>query len=1098
MNTVQQLQAVPPLAVDYDTEAASQPTLPPRSKDDHMIANRDTTDKFASTKSNSCRTIIFSVLFVLLAMAATGVVVWFVMDSKIQTQQRPMEADNVPSQQPHSSPPITPPVAPSSSPTTITDDLLPPPLEISDSLPLSMCMGDCDEDTDCGPDLVCFQRSPNTPVPGCSGGIQDDSNSDYCIPVELPSLVVVTDTASPLGLCEGDCDSNDDCADGLSCYQRSEFEFVPGCSGGLTDVSRTDYCVPSSLVPETYMMSLGKNNNKLFGNPDDNFGAAVSLSQTAVPRLMAVGAVDRGSTGYVNIYHFNNDTTTTADDDNWVLSATIQGDEIGANFGNAVAMSGDGTHVAVGMPEGQHGGRVQVFQLYISNNNNNNNSSNRSNEIGWNQVGSDITVGGPQDSGGYAVSLSEDGSILAVAKRYYFQTYKRNNDDDSWIALGSQVDIGSFGQDAISLSSDGNRIAVNGKPDDVFPPDGYGRVYELVNDGTEWTQVGQTLGELTLYDSFGLDNTDKASTSLSGDGTTVAMSCIDRLAENSYVQVYRDNMGDDSQQWTPLGDPILSKLNEYAPASIVEISKDGEVLAIGDYELGRVRLYEFDNRLGQWILVGQVHSENEDDQLGIALSLAGGRGEAYLAIGGPNKKHVLGNPGFVTTYKTVFGIRPDPTFAPSNAPTEWVDGGANGLSIFSQSPEYVWSGEQINDSNDIAGNSVAVSGDGMVFAFGLKSENSVNRVIVYQDDGEGGRDSRPQLSGLQSGDDFGHSIALSGDGLVMAVGIPNSSIVGTVAEGAGSVQVYLFDPTGRTWTPMGDAIVGSVLQESGRFGHSVSLNDNGDILAVGAPLATRVSIFRFENNEWVKMGGDITVSEYRAAWHGWSVSLSSDGLVVAVGGPTNQDTMDEAGACRIYEFVNNNWQQRGQAILGGQRHGLLGTSVSLSGDGSVVAMGAMNYELPEAYSNKEDEVFHYGLNAGAVFVFEYSPEGNWTLLGKPIFGNAAFDRFGRSVSLTKDGKKLAIGAPEQGEGGQVRLFVFDEEHSYWDQIADVERYDAYDDQGKNAGFGTSVDLVDTGANGLKMMVGAPRTRARYGERLGLIPKYVGEVCIYDE
>lgn len=40
------------------------------------------------------------------------------------------------------------------------------------------------------------------------------------------------DTSGPCGECEGDCDSDDDCGTGLSCYKRDALEAVPGCSGG--------------------------------------------------------------------------------------------------------------------------------------------------------------------------------------------------------------------------------------------------------------------------------------------------------------------------------------------------------------------------------------------------------------------------------------------------------------------------------------------------------------------------------------------------------------------------------------------------------------------------------------------------------------------------------------------------------------------------------------------------------------------------------------------------------------------------------------------------------------------------------------------------
>jgi len=39
----------------------------------------------------------------------------------------------------------------------------------------------------------------------------------------------------PLGECQGDCDTNADCGQGLICYQRRSFEAVPGCDGGADD-----------------------------------------------------------------------------------------------------------------------------------------------------------------------------------------------------------------------------------------------------------------------------------------------------------------------------------------------------------------------------------------------------------------------------------------------------------------------------------------------------------------------------------------------------------------------------------------------------------------------------------------------------------------------------------------------------------------------------------------------------------------------------------------------------------------------------------------------------------------------------------------------
>ena len=72
---------------------------------------------------------------------------------------------------------------------------------------LGLCEGECDTNSDCQGDLICYQRDKNDPVPGCSGGTSEGSLSDYCIDPHwdacLPSLKYVSNPISNGGLCEG-------------------------------------------------------------------------------------------------------------------------------------------------------------------------------------------------------------------------------------------------------------------------------------------------------------------------------------------------------------------------------------------------------------------------------------------------------------------------------------------------------------------------------------------------------------------------------------------------------------------------------------------------------------------------------------------------------------------------------------------------------------------------------------------------------------------------------------------------------------------------------------------------------------------------------
>ncbi|CAB9505692.1 expressed unknown protein [Seminavis robusta] len=48
----------------------------------------------------------------------------------------------------------------------------------------------------------------------------------------------------PLPLCAGDCDTDDQCAEGLICYQRRSGDPVPGCQTNGVVESQTDFCIP--------------------------------------------------------------------------------------------------------------------------------------------------------------------------------------------------------------------------------------------------------------------------------------------------------------------------------------------------------------------------------------------------------------------------------------------------------------------------------------------------------------------------------------------------------------------------------------------------------------------------------------------------------------------------------------------------------------------------------------------------------------------------------------------------------------------------------------------------------------------------------------
>ena len=73
---------------------------------------------------------------------------------------------------------------------------------------------------------------------------------------------------------------------------------------------------------------------------------------------------------------------------------------------------------------------------------------------------------------------------------------------------------------------------------------------------------------------------------------------------------------------------------------------------------------------------------------------------------------------------------------------------------------------------------------------------------------------------------------------------------------------------------------------------------------------------------------------------GWSVSLAGNGTVVAVSAHQNDGNGSNSGQTRIYTWNGTAWSQLGTDIDGEADDDESGYSVSLSADGTTVAIGA--------------------------------------------------------------------------------------------------------------------------------------------------------------
>ena len=98
-------------------------------------------------------------------------------------------------------------------------------------------------------------------------------------------------------------------------------------------------------------------------------------------------------------------------------------------------------------------------------------------------------------------------------------------------------------------------------------------------------------------------------------------------------------------------------------------------------------------------------------------------------------------------------------------------------------------------------------------------------------------------------------------------------------------------------------------------------------------------VYEYSGSSWSQLGADID-GEAAGDYSGRSVSLSSDGTIVAVGAPYNDGNGSNSGHVRVYQYSDSSWTQLVLDIDGEAANDYSGHSVSLSSDGTIVAVGA--------------------------------------------------------------------------------------------------------------------------------------------------------------
>ena len=382
------------------------------------------------------------------------------------------------------------------------------------------------------------------------------------------------------------------------------------------------------------------------------------------------------------------------------------------------------------------------------------------------------------------------------------------------------------------------------------------------------------------------------------------------------------------------------------------------------------------------------------------------------------------------------------------------------FSLLAQSWSQVGSDIDGEYAEDFSGGegSVSISSDGSTVAIGAPyndgNGSNAGHVKIYKNTNGKWKQVGSDINGAAIDDYSGGSVSLSSNGNILAIGAINND---GKFPNAGHVRIY--KNVSGTWTKVGTDIYGEATGDLS--GWSVSLSGDGSIVAIGAvgnngngPAAGHTRVYQNKSGTWTQIGSDI---DGEASYDGFGicVSLSDNGNILAVGAQGNDGSgPSNSGHVRVFQNLSNTWTQIGSDIDGEAADDNSGRFVSLSGDGNTIAIGAMMND-------------GNGSDAGHVRVYR-NKSGTWSQIGSDIDGELAGDRSGTSVSLSSDGNTLAIGAYfNDGNGnGSGHVRIFKNTNGKWAQLgADIDGETAGDVSGGSVSLSSDGTIVAIGASG---------------------------------
>jgi phage gp45-like len=769
-------------------------------------------------------------------------------------------------------------------------------------------------------------------------------------------------------------------------------------------------------------LTLAQEWNEIEKSYSPTFTGAEFGSQLSIHGDYAVFGVKKfeANEGAALVYHF--------DGVNWNLVATLLASD-GATedqFGYSVDIFED--QIVIGAPynngNGSTSGAIYQFTKPIS---------------GWTDTTESVKIVpifGNSYSFGRSISITD--SIIAVGAQDSIHVGKAHIYEEpigGWnSSVSSSILLASdgFADNFFSYSMDLNQSSiVIGAIGDSANGNFTGAAYVFNKPSLGWTNMNET-AKLLASDG---DSYDQFGNSVSISDTTIAIGAK-----------YNDAISTASGAVYVFSRPIGGWVNTVQTAKLTSsdaiygdnlgesVDMHGDTILVGAYastnqNAGNGSAYVYVKPVGGWVDTTEIailtaSIEDPYDYFGVSVGIYG--------------SNVL-----VGAYKEdTGGADAGAVYAFQSTSSQWQSTTETSIII-----------PPLLDDETYGFSSVAIDGKyAVVGAMGQNTESG-NAYVLYYTDSSWVRIAELTPSVSHEDDEFGHSVSILGDDIVVGSRVHNDSLWAT----SGLVYVYTKPING--WHDMLEtAILSSgTPNTTGAFGGSVSISDS--LIVVGATSDSELgghsgAAYVFEKPQigWVNSfpTAKLTASDGDGADY-FGVSVACEGNVIVVGAAKNTNNSQlEEGKAYVYEKPGSSWINTTEnAILsasdGGVGHGF-GTRVDISGDHIVVGK-------PRDNSN--------GTYSGSAYVFKRA-SSNWTTMTETArlisTDNSYFDFFGFDVSI--DGSTIIIGATNEDDMGanSGAVYLFSKPNQGWIDTTETEKYSASNgDALDRFGFSTDID-----------------------------------------